>query len=123
MFTYPTKGYDGCFRIIPVLGPDGKVANALGGGLFVSEEGMKALWTNLYLFEQQNPHFDTSAFEEIYGTSKSGVPLAIYQNRLIGPIKIWKINYPEGFKVDPEIEKRYLGGNEYLPDYFFEVDN
>lgn len=122
VFRYPAPGYNGCFRVLPVLNNDGKVVNALGGGLFVSEDGMKALWTNLYIFDQQNPTYDTSAFEEVYGVVESGIPLSIYQNRLIGPIKMWKINYPNGFKVDPEMEKRYLGGNEYLPEYFFKVN-
>ncbi len=121
MMLFPTEGYNGCFRIIPILEGDGRVANSFGAGLFVSEEGLKALWTNLYIFDQNNPNYDTSAFTEIYGTQKSGVPLAIYQGRLIGSIKIWKINYPKGFSVSEEITKEYLGGNEYLPEYFFKV--
>ncbi|MBI2102611.1 glycosyltransferase family 39 protein [Candidatus Woesearchaeota archaeon] len=122
MFRYQTQGYAGCFRIIPVLANDGKIASAVGAGLFVSEEGMKALWVNLYVFDQQNLAYDTSAFREIYGVGKSGIPLSLYQNRLIGPIKMWEINYPKGFTVDPEMKKRYLGGNEYLPEYFFKVN-
>lgn len=121
MMRFPGAGYNGCFRLMPILGGEGKVINGFGAGLFVSEEGMKALWTNVYIFDQKNPDYDTSAFEEIYGTEKSGVPLAIYQGRLIGPIKIWKINYPNGFTISEEMKTEYLGGNEYLPSYFFKV--
>jgi len=122
MIKFSTPGYGGCLRIIPVLSPDGKVDSSFGAGLFVSEKGMKALWTNLYIFDQKNPDFDTSAFGLIYGEKEAKIPLSIIQGQLIGPIKIWKINYPKGFTVSPEMTKVYLGGNEYLPDYFSQVN-
>ncbi len=122
MFRFANQGYAGCFRMMPVLDDRGDLSHPFGAGLFVSEEGVKALWTNLYLFEQKNPGYDTSAFELIYGENEAKVPLAVFRGQLIGPIKIWKINYPADFVVDEETEKRYLGGNEYLPDYFFTVN-
>ncbi len=122
MVKYSTKGYNGCFRIMPILKNDGTVESSFGAGLFVSEEGMNALWTNLYVFDQKNPDFNTSAFELIYGENEAKIPLVIINGQLIGPIKIWKINYPTGFVVDEQTKKEYLGGNEYLPDYFFEVN-
>lgn len=122
MIKFQNSGMPGCLRILPTLDDKGNMQNPLGAGLFISQKGVNALWVNLYLLGQRNPDFDTSAFELIYGEEKSGIPLAIYRNQLIGPIKIWKINYPPGFSISEEMSQRYLGGNEYLPDYFFKVD-
>lgn len=116
------ENYNGCFRIIPTMNNDGSVSSLLGGGLFVSEDGFKALWTNLYLFDGNNPYYDSSAFELVYDQTSTYAPLAGYQGRLIGPIRIWEINYPEGFEVSEELEELYLGGNENLPDYFYDVN-
>jgi asparagine N-glycosylation enzyme membrane subunit Stt3 len=116
------EGYDGCFRLIPAIGGNGQIENPLGHGLFISEEGRKALWVNLYLFNQKNPEFDTSAFKFVYGEDGTFAPLSIYNGRMIGPHKIWEINYPDDLVISEELEKRYLGGNEYLPDYFFDVN-
>ncbi len=120
MMWFEEEGLGGCLRIMPVLNGDGSLNNPLGSGLYVSEEGVNALWTNLYIFEQNNPRYDTSAFISVYNDDQT--PLAIYQGRIIGPHKIWEINYPEGFTVDAETEALYLGGNELLPDFFFDVN-
>ena len=40
------------------------------------------------------------------------MPLAIYQGRLIGPLKIWQINYPNNL----EIPKEYYGTEVPNPD-------
>lgn len=116
------NAYNGCFRVIPTLNNDGSVASPLGAGLFVSEKGFKALWTNLYLFDGKNPYFDTSAFSVAFDQSTSYAPLSVINGRVIGPIKIWEINYPEGFTVSDELREQYLGHNENLPDYFFDVN-
>jgi asparagine N-glycosylation enzyme membrane subunit Stt3 len=122
MVWFPEEGYKGCLRIIPTLQGSGQIENPIGAGLFVSEDGVRALWTNLYLFEQNNPKFDTSAFSLVYGEDDTFAPISMYQGRIIGPQKIWEINYPEGFTVDEETKQKYLGGNELLPDYFFDVN-
>ncbi|MBT4446715.1 hypothetical protein HOC96_05690 [archaeon] len=116
------NSYNGCFSVIPTINSDGSVSSTFGAGLFVSEEGFKALWTNLYIFEGKNPYFDTSAFDLVYDQTPSYAPLSIYGGRVIGPIKIWEIDYPEGFEVSEEKTEQYLGHNEYLPDYFFDVN-
>jgi asparagine N-glycosylation enzyme membrane subunit Stt3 len=122
MFKFDEPGYKGCFRIIPTLNGNGQLQSPFGAGLFVSEEGVNALWVNLYLFEGNNPDYDTSAFELVYGEDSSYAPLSMIGGRVIGPQKIWKINYPAGFIVDEETKKKYLGGNELLPDFFFDVN-
>jgi hypothetical protein len=88
--------------------------------MYVSEEGVNALWVNLYVFEQNNPDYDTSAFKLIYEDQYISHS-ALFRGRLVGPIKVWEIEYPEGFTVDEETKEKYLGGNELLPDYFFDV--
>ncbi|MEA3430547.1 MAG: STT3 domain-containing protein [Nanoarchaeota archaeon] len=117
---FPEPGLKGCFRLMPSLDNKGQVTNPIGTGLYISEEGVNALWTQLYLFEQNNPEYDTSAFKLAYN-DEEGMPLAFYQGRIIGPIKIWEIEYPENFTVSPELKEKYLGGNDQLPDYFFDV--
>jgi len=121
MYNFEKKGLKGCFRIIPTVGSDGKLQNAFGAGLYVSEEGVNALWTNLYIFEQNNPNYDTSAFKLVYKDQYIQQQM-LYNGRLMGPIKIWEVNYPKGFTVDEKTTKKHLGGNEMLPDYFFDVD-
>ncbi len=122
MYKFNEEGYKGCFRIMPVLNNQGQLENPLGAGLFISEEGFKALWVNLYILGQDNPDFDTSAFKLVYGEDSTFAPLSIYNGRIIGPHMIWEINYPAGFTVDAETEAKYLGGNELLPDYFYDVN-
>ena len=36
-------------------------------------------------------------------------------------INIPEENYPKGFTISEELRQRYVGGNELLPDYFFEI--
>lgn len=117
---FEEPGLKGCLRLLPTLDNAGKLNNPIGAGLYVSEEGVNALWTQLYLFEQNNPDYDTSAFKIAYNDEES-MPLALYQGRVIGPIKIWEIKYPEDFSVSPELIEKYTAGNEMLPDYFFDV--
>ncbi len=120
---YDEPGLGGCVTIIPTVTTDGQVANDIGAALYVSKEGVNALWTNLYIFDGNNPRYDTSAFVNVFDQSSTWAPLSLLlgHNRIIGPIKIWEINYPEGFEVDPELEEQYLGGNENLPDFFYDV--
>jgi hypothetical protein len=86
-------GLDGCFRIIPTI--EGNQLNLFGGGLYLSGEVRKTLFTSLYLYG-----LDSSNFEEVYNDEQN-MPLSIYSGRLIGPLKIWKINYPEGIEKNP----------------------
>jgi len=84
--------------------------NPIGAGLYVSEEGVHALWTQLFLFNKGTPNF-----ELVYDDSNQ-MPLALYQGRQIGPLKIWKINYPKDFKVSEEKLKLYQGFTHENPD-------
>jgi asparagine N-glycosylation enzyme membrane subunit Stt3 len=93
---FADDGLGGCFRVIPSI--SGNQQNILGAGLYVSERGVSALWTKLFLFDEE---FDN--FELAYDDSDSS-PLALYNGRLIGPLKIWSISYPS----DIEFKEEYL---------------
>ena len=109
-YDYGTDGLTGCFKMVPTV--DGNVINKglemPGGSLYISEKGVNALWVNLYLFNRITDNF------KLAYTDEDVLPLTIYNGRIIGPLKIWEINYPEGIEVNP----KYLKGNEELPDYF-----
>lgn len=51
----------------------------------------------MYMFDKQWP-----GFEKVYDDSQQGYTLAHYDTygRLIGPLKIWKINPPASIKTD-----------------------
>ena len=106
--TWDTPGLKGCFRIEPII--ENNQMDPIGAGLYVSEEGVHALWTQLFLFNKGTPNF-----ELVYDDSNQ-MPLALYQGRQIGPLKIWKINYPKDFKVSEEKLKLYQGFTHENPD-------
>jgi len=117
---FQEPGLKGCFRLLPSLDSSGRLTDPIGAGLYVSGEGVNALWTQLYIFEQKNPDYDTSAFKLAYNDEKE-MPFAFFNGRVIGPLKIWEIEYPNNFTVSEELREKYLGRNEMLPDYFFDV--
>ena len=43
-----------------------------------------------------------------YSDENTGMPLALYQGRLIGPTKIWKVGYPDNLTIPPEYYKNEL---------------
>ncbi|MBU2637810.1 MAG: hypothetical protein KJ955_02460 [Nanoarchaeota archaeon] len=93
---------DGCLRIIPTIDGNGAV-NPLGAGLYLSPEVYRGLFAKLYLLNQNWPYIKLA-----YSDENTGMPLALYQGRLIGPMKIWKVDYPEGLNVPPEYYKNEL---------------
>ncbi|MBW3022470.1 glycosyltransferase family 39 protein, partial [Candidatus Woesearchaeota archaeon] len=46
-FKFKEPGLKGCFRLLPVLDTNGQLQNPMGAGLYISEEGVNALWTQL----------------------------------------------------------------------------
>ncbi len=103
---FPEPGLKGCLKIIPNI--QGQQQNPIGAALYVSEEGMRALWTNLYLFDNKNSLFPASAFELAYD-DHGNWPFLIYNGRLIGPHRIWKVNYPKDFVLNEEKRALYVG--------------
>jgi hypothetical protein len=99
------QGYKGCFRIMPYINSAGQMEDPIGAGLMLSERGVNAIWTQLYLFEQNNPDYDTSAYKLAY-SDQNQMPLASFRGEVIGPLKIWEIEYPDDIKIKPEYQLR-----------------
>jgi len=101
---FSDQGLPGCLVIIPTSS-NGQVNN-FGAGLYLSDEGTRALWAQLYLLNRKLDNF-----KEVYN-DKDSLPLSLYNGRLLGPIRIWEISYPEHIKP----KKEYLDG--ILPVWF-----
>ena len=84
-------GLRGCFHIFPSV--DGQKVNNIGAGIYVSEKVKKTLFAQLYLFGKPGKYFKLAYSDE------NQIPLALYNGRLIGPLKIWEITYPENLEV------------------------
>ncbi len=103
--------YQGCARIFPVvrIEGDGIKVSFLDGALLLSPKVRNTLFTQLYLFDKDEENdLNWKGFKKVYDDSKEGRTLAYYSDvrRLIGPLKIWEMNYPENIKEKPE----YLEG-------------
>ncbi len=85
-----------CLRIIP--GIQGSQYSPLGHALFISPKVMNNLFGRLYLLDETIPGFKL-VYNDVYQA-----PLAVYFGRLIGPHRIWEIEYPE----DIEFKEEYL---------------
>ena len=97
-------GIDACLRIIPTISGDQQ--NPIGALLYLSPRVKRTLFTRLFLFNQQDENF------KVAYTDENSMPLAIYQGRLIGPLKIWEIYYPN----DLNIPEEYYGEEVLNPD-------
>ncbi|MFH1444872.1 MAG: STT3 domain-containing protein [Nanoarchaeota archaeon] len=99
---FPQKGYPGCFRVMPSIDGANQV-NPLGAGLLLSPKVRRTVFTKLFLYDQPSEYFT-----KVYTDENTGMPLALYQGRLIGPLKIWEISYPD----DLVIPEEYYGTEE-----------
>jgi len=73
-----------------------------GALLYCLKKRFDAMWTKLFLFEEEVP-----GFELVYDDSNY-YSLALYGQNIIGPLKIWKINYPTNFSMDSKLRELYL---------------
>ena len=76
-----------------------KQINQIGKAIYTSEKVRNTLLTQMFLFNK-----NWTGFELVYDDSTAGWPLMYIENygRLIGPLKIWKINYPPDIKINPK---------------------
>lgn len=95
LYEFENASYDGCFRIVPVIQSQTE-SNAMGAGYLLSRRTYHSNFGQLYMLNKPSPYFKL-----VYDDSQ-GMPLAIYQGRQIGPIKIWEINYPKNFTLTKE---------------------
>lgn len=113
LYEFNVEGIDGCFRIIPNIANNNQM-NPIGNGLYLSPKVRRTLFTQLYLFNQDSENFKLAYNDE------NSLPLSIYQGRLIGPLKIWEIGYPDNLEVPEEYYKNELPNSEVTvikPEY------
>ena len=89
-----SEGIDACLRIIPIISENQQ--NPMGALLYLSPKVKRTLFTRLYLFNQEDEYFKVGYNDE------GSMPLSIYNGRLIGPLKIWEINYPDNLNIPEE---------------------
>lgn len=97
---FDVDGLDACLYIIPEILQDGRT-DPLSRMLYISPRVRKGLFANLFLFNK------SEHFELVYSDENKGYPLAYYGRHLVGPLKIWEINYPE------ELDKENIPGHYY----------
>ncbi|MAF51023.1 MAG: hypothetical protein CMH64_02935, partial [Nanoarchaeota archaeon] len=88
---FDQSGLKGCLQIIPKI--DGTQVNPIGAGIYVSEKVRRTNFARLYLFNQAGSYF------KLVYDDKEGMPLSLYNGRIIGPLKIWEVNYPNNLQV------------------------
>jgi len=93
---FDQEGLGGCFMLIPQF--RGQQGDPIGSGIYISEKVRRTLFTQFYLFGKESDYFKL-----VYEDS-GGMPLSDYQGRIIGPLKIWEISYPDNLNI---------------PDYFY----
>lgn len=72
----------------------------LGAGLYLSEKALNTEWVRLYLLNESDnfklAHNEPSPFvKQLKDNYNLSVGDLVYSNGIQGPIKIWKVNYPE----------------------------
>jgi len=91
----------GCLMLVPYYKLDG-TGMSIGGAFWLSEKVYNTNFANLYLYNATS-----SYFKLVY---ESNTPLGITEGgSIIGPIKIWEINYPVDIQADPQ----YLEASKY----------
>ncbi len=81
---------DGCVMLIPYYDDSGVYEN--GALYYLSEKVKDTLFARLYLYSEK-----IEGFEQVYVDK---MPLGIYKGMMVGPMKVWKITYPEHIKED-----------------------
>jgi len=96
-YEFEGEGFNGCLVIIPKI--DGDQMNPLGAALYLSDKVARTLFADLFIYGT-----DSQNFKLVYN-DEANMPLALYNGRLIGPLKIWEISYPSNIQEHPE----YIG--------------
>jgi asparagine N-glycosylation enzyme membrane subunit Stt3 len=92
---------DACVTIIPYY-VDEQNINPVGAMLFASSKVKDGNLARLYFYDEKIP-----GFNKVYD---DGTPLGIYRGSIIGPIRIWEIDYPANAKADDKyLEKSIYG--------------
>jgi len=101
------SGYEGCAYVFPKISQN--QMDKTGVAMFLSERNMRALWVRLYLLGMgenfELVHSEQSLIIEDLRNQGVDVPEIIYHTQaggILGPIKIWKINYIGNEKINEE---------------------
>ncbi|MCL6500641.1 MAG: hypothetical protein K6T16_01250 [Candidatus Pacearchaeota archaeon] len=104
----------GALYFIPRVTQQG--IKSLGAALYLSEKALNAEWVKLYLFDESENfelvHKQDALFIEQLKQLNVSVGDFVYAGDFIGPIKIWKINYPEDIKTYKEYLEIPEGWNQ-----------
>ena len=92
VYEFDNYDIDGCLKLLPYIQSQNEVF-PIGTALYLSPKVKKTSFAQLYILEK-----DFNNIKIVY--ESEGMPFAVYQGRLIGPLKIWKVQYPEYIKVN-----------------------
>lgn len=87
-------GMEGCVQIIPVVSSG--TQNNLGGAIYISPRVLNTWFARYYLLGEISKYFTI-----VYNDAES-VPLMLYNGRLVGPLKIWSVSYPDTLEIPEE---------------------
>jgi hypothetical protein len=82
---------NGCLVLVPNFLSQDQVSPS-GGALWLSEKVYDTNMAKLYIYDE-----DSEYFKKVYDDN---VPLGIYNNNVIGPIRVWEVSYPENIEAD-----------------------
>ena len=95
LYKFENAPLKSCLRVMPAF-RGGQLDNGLGNALYLSPRVAQGLFARLYLLNEQ-----MEGFKLVY-SDEGGIPLAFYDGRLIGPLRIWEAKYDDKIKTVPE---------------------
>lgn len=98
---FPDYKFDACFRLVPVFFSPTQV-DPFGAALWLSPRVYHSRVGQMYLLDDESPYY------KVVYDDADRTPLAIYQGRLVGPTKIWEIDYPKDVELTEEEKEYYL---------------
>ena len=95
LYKFENATLKSCLRVMPTF-KGSKLENEIGNALYLSPRVAQGLFARLYLLNEQ-----MEGFKLVY-SDESSIPLAFYEGRLIGPLRIWEAKYDNKIKTVPE---------------------
>ncbi len=89
---FSEPGLKGCLQIVPNI--ENQKVDQMGAAFYLSERVVNSRFGQYYMFSKESEYYKL-----VYNDEKE-MPLALYNGRIIGPIKIWKITYPQNMVVN-----------------------
>jgi dolichyl-diphosphooligosaccharide--protein glycosyltransferase len=90
--TNESSTFEGCLVLVPYI-QDQNNMNAIGAAFWASKKVWDTNFARFYLYNETDPNFKL-----VY---QDDMPLALYRGSIIGPIKIWEVEYPADITSDP----------------------